>query len=158
MDAQKTKALRDEITAFKECYSRRHALNYHSDWVIALLSIVATAAISVIGIYNESDAARTMAIISIGNAVLLAAHRMGAFREIAEFQRLAATEAENLVTQLDYGVTNDDEFKSIVHRLQVLRDHTARNLPRGEGIQAAIDLRDELKKLREDVSNAVKSA
>ncbi len=145
MDTQQIEVLENEISTFHSIYATRHSRNFHADWSIALISIILTALVSALGVLKIDNAASYMALLSIFNAAVIAGHRVGTFGERAQFQRLVATEAENLMTEFRFSSKDDEQCKSIIQRLQTLRDHASRNLPRGEGIQAAINLKDELR-------------
>lgn len=78
MDPQKLETLTQEVRAFQTLYLTRHSRNYHSDWVIALFSLLITAAIAIVGIIRGAEAPKIMAIMSVVNAALIGSHRLAA--------------------------------------------------------------------------------
>ena len=119
---------------------KRHGLGNNS---LILASIMASAAITVAGIFGQAEIA---AILGVFLTVLLSVQQAFPFGEMSFFYRNSIADLENLQTSLMFTAGTQKEVEKIAHQFAVIRKHIAQAIPRGQGQNMLQNMRDELKK------------
>lgn len=121
-------------------HQRIQHLDYQLSWVITVGALLASLAVIVAGIMNRGKTAALIGVLVTG---LVALDRQLALSEKAQFWQVICTEGENIRDDLQF-VQNRDDFKKVVDQLKILRTKSAQDHPKGEGMQAVIDLQRQL--------------
>jgi hypothetical protein len=142
-DPAAVKRLHELIEAFAKNEANLHSVNYHTNWILILASLLVVAAIVIAGINNRGKQA---AILGVINGVIIGVHSGFGFQELSQFRRETASEARTLLINLDVrsGQMTDQQLDDARTAFNTLRTH-ADKVPKGEGMQAAIRMHDEMK-------------
>jgi hypothetical protein len=133
--------LRGDIEEFTRKYGKRHRGNFHLNWILIVIGLLLAAGVTISGMLNQGIIA---AILGVCIGFLIGLQNAFPLSEKAEFYRLVVTEAENLIFELKYEVESEQQFREVVNKFQGLRDHAAKSLPRGQGMEAVKDMYKEL--------------
>lgn len=136
-DQEKVEALKTDVTTFFDTYRFRHGKNYFTNFALVFLGIVLSVSVSAAGFGGYGKLA---GILGLFITLLIALQNAFYFGEKAEFQRLVATEAENLISMLKFKVKTESDFETVLEAFLTLKKHTAANLPRGKGMEVVRDM------------------
>jgi hypothetical protein len=79
-------------------------------------------------------------VISAAVTLLIGFQKAFNFSEKADFYRIVHTEAKGLRDHLTYKVHSVEQLEATVDTLKVLRDQTAKKLPRGQSMEEVLSL------------------
>jgi hypothetical protein len=134
-------SLGKDIEAFKKYYFRRRRMNYITYAILILLGLSMAVAITIAGIFNQGVIA---AILGVGVGFIQGIQQVFPMGEKAEFYRLIVAESENLIADLRYKTTSENDFQSVLQKYQTLRIHAATSIPRGQGMETVKKMYDDL--------------
>ncbi len=143
--SQWRKDIEDELKSYIKDMRRigkRHGIGNNS---LVLASILASAAITIAGIYGLATVA---AILGVLLSILLSVQQAFPEGEMAFFYRSSIADLENLQNSLRFTADTQDEIEKIVQQLAVIRKHIAQAIPRGQGLNTLENMHDELRKTK----------
>lgn len=138
---QKTKLMR-QVDEFLQTYEKRHGTNYYIHHGLIVGGIAVGAALAISGILGYPIAAAILGVIS---SAIFAMDATWALGELAEFQRIVAGKARNMLSELEF-VQSEEQFHALRRSFYALREHADQSLPRGSGMEA-------VKRMYEDVNS-----
>jgi hypothetical protein len=145
VESARVEKLGKELEQLLEMHRQRHGANYRANAVLIGFGIVGSISVSATGLLGYPTAA---GILGLMVALCIGLQNAYAFGEKAEYQRIVATEAENLLSRLQIEVKGESDFEKLFSEFLVLRTSAAKNIPRGKTIEAVREMATELQAKR----------
>lgn len=142
VEPSRMEELYESLEQFKDSQMQRHRGNYRAGVLLVGFGLCGSVAVSAAGFLNYGVAA---GLIGLVVALCIGLQSAYSFGEKAEFQRIMATEGDNLLLRLRVDVKSPADFESVVKEFLVLRTFAAKSIPRGKGMEAVHDMAKELK-------------
>jgi hypothetical protein len=137
VDPEQKDLLKRQVVGFMRYTWRMHRQhNLLSNSLLVLGLILGTAA-TIAGFSGQGFIA---GVISAAVTLLIGFQKAFNFSEKADFYRIVHTEAKALRDHLTYKVSSAEQLDAAVDALKVLRDQTARKLPRGRSMEEAMNM------------------
>ncbi len=131
-------SLKAEVHDFHKMQQKRHGHNFWIHWCLVCLVLMSNAALAFGGILKWDH--ELIACIAVVSGTLVALHTAIAIGDKAHFQRIVASDAENLLTDLNAGVDSDERLRQLREYFKALRKHSDVMLPLGGGMDAVRSL------------------
>lgn len=135
IDTSRLNPVIEQVSTFRDAQWRRHTLNFIANWLLVVLAICASA-LTIIGGVCAWDH-RTIALIGVAGSIIVSIQTSLAINDKAEFQRVIATDAENIILLLSDPLISDEDFSKLRDQFTALRAEASKKLPRGGGVEAA---------------------
>ncbi len=133
--------LKTEIEEYRKDIEGRGKRHSRGNTTLILSSILISAAITIVGIF---DLGRAAAIFGVTLAALLAVREAFPLGEMAFFYRASLADLAVLEDSLTY---LDSDMGKVVERFGIIKKHVAKNVPRGNASEAIQSMRDEVSKI-----------
>ena len=117
-----------QVIGFMRHTWRKHRQNNLMSNSLLVLGLIFGTAATIAGFWGQGW---TPGVISATVTLLIGLQKVFNFSEKADFYRIVHTEAKGLRDHLTYKVHSAEQLDATVDALKVLRDQTARKLPRG---------------------------
>lgn len=137
-DPQRVESFRKEVSEFLAMQQRRHTMNFRLHWLLVVLVLIGSSLTTIGSILRWQY--EIIALIGVVSSVLIAIHTAIAIGDKAEFQRIIASDAANILTYLSDSGLVEDNFVRLREQFTELRKHADSQLPRGGGMEAVRNL------------------
>ena len=137
-DKNSIEKFRNEVSGFLEIQQKRHARNFKFHWALVFGVLIGSSLATVGGIFKWSH--DIIAFIGVVSSAVIVIHTAIAIGDKAEFQRIVASDAANILTYLSNTNLSDEEFTKLRDQFIALRKHADSQLPRGGGMEAVRNL------------------
>lgn len=135
---ERVAVLRSEVGAFHLMQQKRHGRNFTWHWLFVVLVLACSMLTALAGILKWPHS--LIAITGIASATFVALHTALATGDKAEFQRVVASDAANLLLDLRAGDISEQRLDQLLGYFKELRKHADAQLPTGGGMDAVRNL------------------
>lgn len=131
-DKEQQQQLLRQIEAFVQTFWRLRKRNAWINTSLVVGGLVLGLGVSLAGFLNHGFLAGVLGIVI---TALIGLQNAFNFSERADFYHIIHNEAKALRDRLRYKVSTTQEFRTVVDELGILRNHAAKELPRGKGME-----------------------
>ena len=135
VDENRLKPVREEVSKFEMEQWRRHTINFFANWVLVVLAIGSSALVIIGGVFSWDH--KVIAMLGLVGSVIAGLQASLAIEDKAEFQRVVASDAENIQLCLKDSEISEVDFIKLRDRFMLLKTEANKKLPRGGGVEAA---------------------
>jgi hypothetical protein len=148
-DPEKLESLKVELTndidASARTFESRHGTNYWIHQILLVSGLACATSISILLALRMPTAAAVGGAIA---SLILGIDSAMALRDLAEFQRVVARKARNLISDLKFSVDCVGKFENVRKQFNALSELADQELPRGTGMQAVQNLYEKIDRVR----------
>lgn len=131
-------SFQQEVQQFHDIQLGRHRCNFRLHWLLVISVLACSVATTVGGVLKWPYV--VIALTGLAGSTLIALHTAIAIGDRAEFQRVIASEAANLLSDAKQSTLTEESFEQIRTHFKELRKHADAQLPRGAGMDAVRSL------------------
>jgi cell division septal protein FtsQ len=124
-----------DVNKFQQEQWRRHTINFFANWFLVVLAVGSSALVIVGGVYSWDH--KLIAVLGVIGSITVGIQASLAIEDKAEFQRIVASDAENIQLCLKDPEISEVDFIKLRDRFMLLKAEANRKLPRGGGVEAA---------------------